>query len=77
MTFREQTGLVRLGKHEVREIIVTLERDQAAYTPGEYQVLDSSFFVDGFKKLSVGRLALQPVEARAMPPVSAAFGGKS
>lgn len=60
-TFREQVGLVKLGKHEVREISVSLDRDQAAYLPGEYEVLDGSFYVDQYKKLALGRLALRPV----------------
>src|SRR5579872_5143699 len=60
-TFREQVGVVQLGKYETREINVPLERDQAAYPLGEYDVLDSSFTVNQYKRLEVGRLALRPV----------------
>ena len=65
MTFRSQTGLLKLGKYEVREIDVSLDRDQAGYAPGEYLIADASFTVDNFKKVGLGRLVLQPVVAAA------------
>ena len=35
-----------------------LETNQAAYEPGFYEVMSSSFYIDRFKSLSVGRLDL-------------------
>lgn len=67
--FHEQSALTDLPNGERRQVIVSLEADQAAYPVGEYNVLDSSFFVDRNNKLALGRLHLAPV-------VSVADGGR-
>lgn len=62
-SFREQSALVDFPNGERRVIALSLEKGQAAYSPGEYNVLDSSFTVDRNGKLAVDRLHLAPVSA--------------
>ena len=63
--FREQDAFVTLGE-EVRLIALTLTEDQAAYPPGQYEVLlDGSVYVDRNNRLALGRLALKPLVAAA------------
>lgn len=71
--FRSQTGMVRLGR-EVREIEISLGDEQAAYSPGEYNVLDSSYEVDRYGRLGIGRLALEPVRAGVATVAGAKVG---
>lgn len=63
--FREQQAVVAVGE-EVRVIAVSLDADQAPYPPGEYELLDGSFYVDRNSRLQVGRLALKPLSAAAL-----------
>ncbi|HTD72162.1 MAG TPA: single-stranded DNA-binding protein [Steroidobacteraceae bacterium] len=62
-TFREQEALVEFPNGERRVIAVSLEKDQSAYSLGEWLVGDGSFVVDRNNKLAVGRLALTPAVA--------------
>lgn len=61
--FREQSAQVDLPNGERRVIAVSLEDGQAPYAPGEYTLLESSFYVDRNGRLSLGRLHLAPAEA--------------
>jgi hypothetical protein len=45
-------------------VLVTLERDQPAYNPGEYTIHPSSFYANGYKQLAM-RLRLQPGKLQA------------
>lgn len=64
-TFREQEAVVTLGE-EVRLIVLSLEDGQAAYPPGDYEVLESSFEVDRNRNLAFKRrLSLKPVTVAA------------
>jgi Helix-destabilising protein len=65
-TFREQQGLVAMGE-ETRLIVVGLTDDQAAYPPGDYELLDGSFYVDRNGHLALGRLALKPLVSAGSP----------
>jgi hypothetical protein len=47
---------------------ITLDRDQAPWPVGEFTVDETSFFVDKFRRLSVGRLKLIPLAATAAKP---------
>ena len=57
-------------------IDINLDREQPAYPPGVYLVLDSSFYVGDFKSLTIGKLRLQSIEA-AKAAHLAASGGTS
>ena len=73
-SFREQEAIVALGD-EVRIVVLSLERDQAAYPAGQYEVLETSFEVDRNRNLAFKRrLALKPVAA-AVPGGSARQAG--
>ena len=66
--FREQEALVTLGD-ETRIVVISLEQEQAAYPPGEYEVLETSFDVDRDRRLAFKRrLALKPVAVAAPVP---------
>ena len=62
--FREQQGLVAMGE-EIRAIVIGLQDKQPAFPPGEYELLDRSFYVDRNGHLAVGRLELKPVASAA------------
>jgi hypothetical protein len=70
-TFREQDGFIDLGD-ERRKVRVSLADDQAAYAPGVYEILDTSFGVSRFGDLEVSRLALKPITASVSVPSVAA-----
>lgn len=59
-TFREQPALVDLPNGERRVVNVSLEEGQAPYQPGDYDILDTSFYVDQNGRLAIGRLHLAP-----------------
>lgn len=61
--FREQSAQVDMPNGERRVIAVSLEDGQGPYPPGDYTLMDSSFYVDRNGRLSLGRLHLAPVEA--------------
>ena len=63
-TFREQQGLVEMGD-ERRAIVIPLQDKQAAYAPGEYEMLDTSLYVDRNGHLAVGRLHLKLIVSAA------------
>jgi hypothetical protein len=74
---RTQSGFVRLGR-EVRQIEIGLERDQLAYAPGEYQLLDASFAVDQYGRLTLkpfGRLSLEAVKPLGSVAAAARVAG--
>lgn len=63
-TMREQNGFVVLESevYPIR-VVISLAPEQVAYPPGVYQVQESSFFVDRYQKLAIGRLDLKPIAA--------------
>jgi hypothetical protein len=65
-TFREQQGLVAMGD-EVRAIVIGLGDKQAPFPPGDYELLDRSFYVDRNGHLAVGRLELKPIASAVSP----------
>ena len=65
-TFREQQGLVAMGD-EIRAIVIPLQDKQDAYAPGEYEMLDTSLYVDRNGHLAVGRLHLKLIASAASP----------
>jgi hypothetical protein len=56
--FRDQMAV--LEGESPQPFKLSLAEDQAAYPPGEYEVLPASFYVDRDNKLTVGKLALKP-----------------
>lgn len=67
-TFREQSAAVSFPNGETRIVAVSLEEGQGAYSPGEYTLLPTSFYVDRNNKLALGRLHLAPVLVEAGSP---------
>jgi len=63
-SIREQVGYAVLGD-EIRRIRISLNRDQAVYAPGDYQLLPQSFTTDRFDSLALGRLVLKPIAKAA------------
>ena len=55
-------------------IDLNLDREQLAYAPGMYVVLDASFYVGDFKSLSIGKLRLQSLEAAKAAHLAASKG---
>lgn len=60
-TMREQMVRAEMANGDVRNFSVVLPDKAAAYPPGIYAVHASSFEVNRFGSLEVGRLALAPV----------------
>lgn len=69
-TLRQQAAVLALGKYDMRPFTLTLSRDQAAYEPGQYALDGSSFKVDDFGELRLGRVRLVKVVA-AVPAAKA------
>lgn len=54
------------------EIEISLEDTQNPYDPGDYLLDLSSFFVNKYSQLALGRLKLQPVPSVTLPKIKAA-----
>lgn len=51
---------------------IDVDKGAAPYAPGFYMVDPSSFFVDRFNSLQLGRIKLKPITAQAQPAGRAA-----
>jgi len=58
---RRQTAYLETAD-EVRRVEVQLGKDQSPYAPGVYGVHESSFRVNDFSRLEIGRLVLDPLK---------------
>lgn len=72
--FRDQQALFG-ADGETSWLPIRLADDQAAYPPGEYELLASSFYVNREGRLTLGRINLRPLSAapaaaRAVPPAA-------
>ena len=66
-TIREQHAYLHKGSEPYPALIkITLEKDQPAYEPGNYQLADNSFFVGKYNDLMC-RPRLVPMVAQAQP----------
>ncbi|MHB0991636.1 MAG: single-stranded DNA-binding protein [Burkholderiales bacterium] len=74
-SMNNQTGYANLidanGEVLRQAIKITLSDDQKPYQPGFYTLAPSSFFIDSFSRLVVGRIALLPF-AQSAPARQAA-----
>ena len=61
-TMHKQTAVAH-HREEVRRLSLTLAPGQQPYAPGHYVIDDSSYFIDNFGSLKIGRLTLRPVAA--------------
>lgn len=65
-SIREQVGYALIpGEAYPVRVSLPLRDEQPAYQPGMYQVLDESYMVGDFGRLTIGRLQLAPVAASA------------
>ena len=66
--FYKQDAYAHL-KDEPYPVRVEISHDKAeqAYQPGMYHILPESLYVDRFNSLTLGRLKLAPVAAKAKP----------
>lgn len=62
---REQTGWIELND-ERRRLAISLKDGAQPFEPGVYEVALTSFFVDTYGALSLGRLQLQPSKGAAV-----------
>ena len=68
-TIRSQEGwLHTAGAPYPTRLEINLDDNQPPHSPGHYDVAEESFFVDKYRRLSVGRLKLIPIAASAAKP---------
>lgn len=66
-SIRTQEAWALMGSGEVRKLKLTLNREQAAYAPGVYDIGEESFMVNQFGDLGIGRLSLILRKATVAP----------
>lgn len=59
----EQTAYV-VTEDEIKRIRLSLAKGQTPYAPGDYEINPTSFVVDNFGSLKIGRLQLLPLSPR-------------
>jgi hypothetical protein len=52
-----------VGVEERKKFELRLEDGQVSYAPGRYEISSESLTVDQYKRLSLGRVTLEPVAA--------------
>ena len=68
--FRDQMGVFVAHDGTRTPFTVALDEHAQAFAVGDYEILDTSFYIDRDNKLSVGKLQLRPLAKGSETPQS-------